>query len=557
MVRAFLSAMGVEVRGMHQAAYLLALFALLSQLLALVRDRLLAASFGAGPTLDVYYAAFRVPDLLFATVASLLSLYALLPVLSKLEEEGGGRTAAFLGRTLGMFFAAMAVIAGVLFVFAPALVSLLMPGINSPELVLLTRILLLQPILLGASNILASLTQLRHRFLLYSVSPLLYNVGIIIGIIVLYPRFGVAGLAWGVVLGALLHVGLQVPFYTRERAQAAAPMPLGEAWRKTRAVLALSLPRTAALGAGQLSLLALTFMASFLAAGSIAVFTFAFNLFSVPLAIIGVSYSVAAFPTLSRLHAAGEHSEFLRHIEAALRHMLFWTIPATVFVIVLRAQLVRTILGSGAFDWEATRLTAAALAIFVTALCAQSITLLVSRGYYAAGRTARPLLFATVSVAVSVCSAAFLVAAFHTSTFWRYFLESLLRVSDIPGTTVLVLALGFALGSIVQAVMGLYYFAHEFELPVAPLRRLVFESFTAAVIGGAVAYAVLAYLGTRLDINTAAGIVSQGAAAGIAGLVAVALTLALLRNRELIEAYGALRRRLISEPPAVEATDVA
>ena len=549
--------MGVEVRGMHQAAYLLALFALLSQLLALVRDRLLAASFGAGPTLDVYYAAFRIPDLLFATVASLLSLYALLPVLSKLEEEGGGRTAAFLGRTLGMFFAAMAVIAGVLFVFAPALVSLLMPGINSPELVLLTRILLLQPILLGASNILASLTQLRHRFLLYSVSPLLYNVGIIIGIIVLYPRFGVAGLAWGVVLGALLHVGLQVPFYTRERAQAAAPMPLGEAWRKTRAVLALSLPRTAALGAGQLSLLALTFMASFLAAGSIAVFTFAFNLFSVPLAIIGVSYSVAAFPTLSRLHAAGEHSEFLRHIEAALRHMLFWTIPATVFVIVLRAQLVRTILGSGAFDWEATRLTAAALAIFVTALCAQSITLLVSRGYYAAGRTARPLLFAAVSVAVSVCSAAFLVAAFHTSTFWRYFLESLLRVSDIPGTTVLVLALGFALGSIVQAVMGLYYFAHEFELPVAPLRRLVFESFTAAVIGGAVAYAVLAYLGTRLDINTAAGIVSQGAVAGIAGLVAVALTLALLRNRELIEAYGALRKRLVSEPPALEATDVA
>src|SRR3989344_5956461 len=550
MVRAFLSAMGVEVRGMHQAAYLLALFALLSQLLALVRDRLLAASFGAGPTLDVYYAAFRVPDLLFATVASLLSLYALLPVLSKLEEEGGGRTAAFIGRTLGMFFAAMAGIAGVLFVFAPALVSLLMPGINSPELVLLTRILLLQPILLGASNILASLTQLRHRFLLYSVSPLLYNVGIIIGIIALYPRLGVAGLAWGVVLGALMHVGLQVPFYTRERAKAAAPMPLGEAWRKTRAVLALSLPRTAALGAGQLSLLALTFMASFLAAGSIAVFTFAFNLFSVPLAIIGVSYSVAAFPTLSRLHAAGEHSELLRH-------MLFWTIPATVFVIVLRAQLVRTILGSGAFDWEATRLTAAALAIFVTALCAQSITLLMSRGYYAAGRTARPLLFAAVSVAVSVCSAAFLVAAFHTSTFWRYFLEALLRVSDIPGTTVLVLALGFALGSIVQAVMGLYYFAHEFELPVAPLRRLVFESFTASVIGGAVAYAVLAYLGTRLDINTAAGIVSQGAVAGIAGLVAVALTLALLRNRELIEAYGALRKRLVSEPPALDATDVA
>src|SRR3990167_5851723 len=94
---------------------------------------------------------------------------------------------------------------------------------------------------------------------------------------------------------------------------------------------------------GQISLLVLTAMASYLAPGSIAVFTFAFNLQAVPLAIIGVSYSVAAFPTLSRLHAAGESGEFMRHIEAALRHMLFWAIPATVFVIVLRAQLVRTI----------------------------------------------------------------------------------------------------------------------------------------------------------------------------------------------------------------------
>src|SRR3990167_5363230 len=215
MVRAFLSAMGVEVRGMHQAAYLLALFALLSQLLALVRDRLLAASFGAGPTLDVYYAAFRVPDLLFATVASLLSLYALLPVLSKLEQDGRG-SAGFLSRVLLLFFAAMAVCAAVLFVLAPYLAPLVAPGLNSSTLVTLMQILLLQPILLGASNIVASFTQLRHRFVLYSVSPLLYNVGIIFGIVVLYPRLGLAGLGWGVVAGAALHLLVQLPYFARE-----------------------------------------------------------------------------------------------------------------------------------------------------------------------------------------------------------------------------------------------------------------------------------------------------------------------------------------------------
>lgn len=539
---------------MHQAAYLLALFALLSQLLGLVRDRLLASSFGASQTLDIYYAAFRVPDLLFAAVASLLSLYALLPILSRLDTQAQGKSATFLSYTLLLFFAVMSAVSALLWYFAPVLVPLVAPGIGSADLVTLTRILLLQPILLGGSNIIASLTQLRHRFVLYAISPLLYNVGIIIGIVALYPRLGVEGLGWGVVLGAALHLAVQLPLFLGERG---GKMPFGETLRGVREVLALSIPRTLTLSAGQLTLLVLTALASFLSPGSIAVFMFAFNLQAVPLAIIGVSYSVAAFPTLSRLHAAGEKSEFLRHIEAALRHMLFWAIPATVFVIVLRAQLVRTILGAGAFDWDATRLTAAALALFVVSLCAQSITLLIARAYYAAGKTARPLYFAVLSVAVSLVSAVALVALFQGNAFWRDFLESILRVQDIAGTTVLMLALGYCLGALVQAAVALRYFARDYAMPLGGLRRLAFESFAAAVIGGAVAYGVLALLGNYIDINTAAGVVSEGILAGLLGLSVTVLVLALLRNRELVEAWAAFRKRLIETPPAVEATDVS
>lgn len=545
--------MNIEVRGMHQAAYLLALFALLSQLLALVRDRLLASSFGASHTLDVYYAAFRVPDLLFATVASLLSLYALLPILSRLEKEGRG-SVGFLSKILLVFFVAMSGLAAVLFVLAPYLAPLVAPGLAADHLVILMRILLLQPILLGASNILASLTQLRHRFVLYSISPLLYNLGIIFGIVWLYPHLGLPGLAWGVVIGAGLHVLIQAPFFASERGTS---MPFAEVFGHLREVLALSVPRTLALSMGQISLLVLTALASFLAPGSIAVFTFAFNLQAVPLAIIGVSYSVAAFPTLSRLHAAGERSEFARHIEAALRHMLFWAIPATILIIVLRAQLVRTILGAGAFDWEATRLTAAALALFVVSLCAQSVTMLIARAYYAAGVTLRPLLFALSSVLAAVVSAMLLTGLFHSSLMLRDFLESLLRVSGIPGTTVLMLALGYCIGALLQATVGLYYFSKDFAFPLANLRRLAFESFGAAVIGGAFAYSVLWFAGSRIDINTTAGVVSQGLLGGITGLLVTGGVLALLQNRELVETYGALRRRLVQEPPAVEATDVA
>ena len=133
----------------------------------------------------------------------------------------------------------------------------------------------------------------------------------------------------------------------------------------------------------------------------------------------------------------------------------------------------------------------------------------------------------------------------------------MLRVSDLAGTTVLMLALGYCLGSLAQAGLGLYFFSRDFSFPLGPLRRLSFESFTASVIGGAATYGALAYLGSRLNLDTAIGIVSQGALAGTLGLMVTAAMLALLKNRELVEAYGALHRRFIKEPPAVEATDVA
>ena len=558
-VRTFFSAALHESRGMHEAAYLLAAFAFLSQILALLRDRLLAHSFGAGETLDLYYAAFRIPDFLFAIIASLLSLYALLPVLSKLEREHEALMFSFLRRTLLVFFAAMGTVSAVAFLFAPQLVALAVPGFAAGEggdtLVLLARILLLQPIFLGASNILANVTQMRHRFLLYSVSPLLYNLGIISGVLFFYPSLGISGLAWGVVLGAALHVAVQVPFFFSHKVERALPserfLPtLGE-------VLRLSIPRTATLAAGQLTLLVLIALASLLSAGSISVFMFAWNLQAVPLTIIGVSYSVAAFPTLARLFAAGARSEFALHITGALRHIVFWSIPATVLVIVLRAHIVRAILGSGAFDWDATRLTAAALALFVLALVAQSVSLLIARAYYAAGNTIKPLLLAVLSVGVSVISSLALLSAFQSSALFRNFVESLLRVEDVSGSAVLMLALGYALGPLLQGVLGLFVFRRDFALSLS-LGRLVFQSFSAAVIGGLTCYATLALTGQWFDPDTLLGIATQGSLAGVLGLCSTGGMLALLKNNELREIWAALRGRMKdAEPVALEPSDIA
>lgn len=556
MVRSLLSVIGKEVRGMHEAAYLLAAFALGSQFLALIRDHLLARQFGASHTLDLYYAAFRIPDFLFATVASLLSLYALLPVLSRLEQESQSRMVAFLRQILWLFFVGMGAISLITFFLVPTLLHLIAPGLMSPDLVLLARILLLQPIFLGASNILASLTQMRSRFFLYSVSPLLYNLGIIFGIIFLYPKMGVAGLGWGVVLGAVCHLLVQLPYFASEKAE--KPLPARQLMREFFSVLGLSVPRTLALAAGQISLLALVSLASVLSAGSISIFMFAYNLQAVPLTIIGVSYSVAAFPTLARLHAAGNHAEFSRYIETALRHIFFWSIPATVFIIVLRAQLVRVILGAGAFDWGATRLTAAALALFILSLAAQSISLLIARGYYAAGNTRKPLYYGIIDVVVSIGSAAICVSLFRSSPFIRDFVESMLRVSDVPGTMVLMLAFGFALGSIAEFLVSYVYFLRDFKLSHIKLGRLVFQSFSASVIGGSATYVVLALTGTAGQVDTAIGLLLQGAVAGLLGVGISVFILSLLQNQELGEAIRALRHRFtrLSATP-LEATEIS
>jgi len=542
-----------ETRGMHEAAYLLAAFAFASQIIGLLRDRILAASFGAGHTLDLYYAAFRVPDFLFATIASLFSLYALLPILSRLEEERKGSMIPFLRDLTFIFVVGMTFVSLIAYALAPLLIPLIAPGLadaaSRADLILLVRILLLQPILLGISNTISSLTQLRHRFVLYSISPLLYNLGIIFGAVVLYPLWGIAGLGVGVVIGALFHMAVQLPFFFSEKGE--GKMELQRLLGLTREILTLSIPRTLALASNQISLLVIVALASFLAPGSIAIFNFSYNLQSVPLTIIGISYSVAAFPTFASLYAQGARDELARFAEAALRHIVFWSIPCTIFVIVLRAQIVRAVLGAGQFDWSATRLTAAALALFVLSLLAQSATFLISRAYYAIGNTKKPFYFGCADIAVSILSALAFLYVFQTEPFFKNFVESILRVNDIPGTSVLMLSLGYALGSIAEFLIGYFFFINDFAVSRGNFRRLFFESFAASVIGAAVSYVILSVTGQVGTINTTIGILTQGAVAGIAGISVAVFMLWLLKSKELQEVYGALRRKFADTPPVV------
>lgn len=548
MVTRVINLMYREVRGLHQAAYILAFFAIGSQMLALIRDRLLAHTFGAGVELDLYYAAFRMPDLMFVLFGSVLSVYVLLPFVSQADArteaapEHGGRDV--LSQMFTVFLAVYTLAALALFILAPSIVPQLFPGFSehADTITLLTRIMLLQPFFLGLSSLCGVVTQINHRFILYAVSPLIYNLGIILGVILFYPLIGLPGLALGVVVGAFGHLLVQWPL-VRGSALRFSIVPAIQ-WRVVRPVLLVALPRALTLSIHQISLLILASLASLMAAGSVAVFQFAFNLQSVPLAIVGMSYSVAAFPVLAQLASQNEMQRFVSHLTIAVRHIIFWSLPIIALIIVLRAQIVRVLLGTGSFDWSDTRLTAAVLAVLSVGLLAQALQLLLVRAFYAAGRTLVPFVLAAFGLLVTVASAVGASAFYQANPQFAAEVAALLRLSGVPGTEVLALGVGYTAGALVMASLLLGLAVRTFGLPLASLGRQCFEATFAALAAGVSAYATLAFIVDGVNQDTFLGILLQGLAGGVMGVIAAILVYRLLGSRELDEIYRSFHAKI-------------
>lgn len=545
MVNRVLRLLYREIRGLHQAAYILAFFALASQMLALVRDRILAHQFGAGIELDMYYAAFRIPDVLFVLFASVLSVYVLLPFVTKAEADSSGSGSQLLSQVFSLFLIVYSCVALVAFIAAPTLVATLFPGFvgdTHATVVTLVRVLLLQPLLLGLSSLCGVVTQLSHRFIVYAISPLVYNLGIIFGVAVLYPIFGLVGLVYGVVLGALGHVLVQVPLVYKNPITFRFVTKYD--WSAMCKVARIAIPRAVTLSLNQVLLLGLISLASVMTVGSVAVFQLAYNLQSVPLVIIGMSYSVAAFPTLADLIARQKQDIFNAYVLTALRHIIFWSVPVIVLVIVLRAQIVRVLLGSGSFGWEDTRLTAAVLGIFIITLTAQAILLLVLRAFYAGGNTRLPLLVTMVGVTCGALASWGLYQWYLVSAVFARSVADLLRLTDVTGTEVLMLPLGFGIGVLVEMTLMLYFLHRTYQLSYLALGRQCLHASLAATAGGLSAYSTLVFVVEGVNQETFIGIFMQGLSAGVMGVLGVILTYWVLGSRELSEISRSFRARI-------------
>ena len=535
-----------EISGLHEAAYLLGSFALASQVLALVRDRLFASTFGASRVLDIYYAAFRIPDFIFVSIASMVSVSVLVPFFIDKLKESEEKGKSFIDNSFSIFFVAIIAVSVVIFFLIPFIIPYVFPGFDSDpmrdHLISLSRIMLLSPIFLGISNFLASITQIYNRFFIYALSPLLYNLGIIFGVVFLYPTLGISGLGWGVAIGALLHFLIQVPFIRQKNLFPKFRLPLQ--FGLVKDLVFTSLPRTLALSANQISTFFLVGMASLMGAGSIAVFNFSWNLQSVPLSIVGASYASAAFPALSRFIAQGLKGKFLDDMVISVKHIIFWSLPIAALFVVLRAQIVRTILGSGNFSWSDTRLTAACLAIFILSVVPQSLLLIFVRGYYALGKTKKPLIINVVSSVVIVLLGYVFLRWYNEGGVFKGFLESLFKVENLSGSIVLVLPLAYTVGTTINAIWHWWSFHNEFKDFSRSVFKTLFASFSSAIIMSYVAHIFLDVFDNVFNINTFLGIFLQGFFAGIVGIAAGILVLIALENNEIKDVWKTLHHKI-------------
>ncbi|OGE87662.1 MAG: murein biosynthesis integral membrane protein MurJ [Candidatus Doudnabacteria bacterium RIFCSPLOWO2_02_FULL_49_13] len=484
-----------------QATVIIAVFSLLAKILGLVRDAVFSHQFGTSRLMDAYFAAFRLPDFIYNLLILGTFSVAFIPVFSeylfKDREQANKLASSIINATLLMMLGLTALA----FIFINPLTHAIAPGFSGESFDLtrlFTRIFLLSPLFLTLSSIVSSILNTHKRFALVASAPIVYNLSIIVGAIWLYPRWGPLGLALGVLLGAILHFGVQVPQIFRIGFHYTWGIVDSAGFRK---FWTLYWPRIFSMGTEQVTSLIVTIFGSFLGAGALAAFYYANNLQSVFLGIFAVSFAVAVFPLLSDLFNKEENRGFKDVLAKTSVQILFFIIPLSILTLVLRAQIVRLVLGFGQnthFTFADTKIVAEALGLFAVSLFAQALIPLFSRAFYAMHNTVTPVIIG------------FVVILFNIGT--TYYLTRHLGIAGM--------ALAYSMTSVIHLallVMDLHRRLgnlHDEYLTVNVLKIII-----ASLLGGIAAYVSLYVVADWVNMRTYWGVLIQGVSSGAAGIV--------------------------------------
>jgi putative peptidoglycan lipid II flippase len=448
---------------------------LISRLLGYVRFVIIGNSGLLAGELDTFFAAFRLPDLIFQLVAAGALSSALIPIVSALLA-GGEESHAWrvVSTVVNLMLIALAILAVGLFILAPVVMRAITPGFGPAQLevtVELTRTMLLAPIFLALGAVATSVLNSGGRFAAAALAPIVYNLVIIVAALTLVEPFGVEGLAIGVVAGSLGHLLVQLRplarlgFRYTPRIEGRDP--------QARKALQLMAPRAIGLGATQITFIVVTALATTVGVGALADFSFAFALLQIPLGIIGVPLGVVVLPTLSRDAAVGHEVSFATVLTRALRLLVYVMVPITALTVIVRQPVVEILFGGGRISQPDLDLIASTLGFFAIGLTAHALIAVLARGFYARQDTLTPVLAAIAAVAIN-CSLAIVLVE-------PYGLQGI--------------ALAIAAAAWIEALALLAVLHHRLQhFELRGLARVGIEALVGSVIAGAVAFAAGVWL---------------------------------------------------------------
>jgi putative peptidoglycan lipid II flippase len=445
-MRRVASAVAARLRAiLPKGAVLLSALTFTSYVMGLLRDRTFARTYGAGIELDAYNAALIVPELVLDVLVIAGLSAAFVPIFSRSLHERAEAATAFSRTVLTVAILLMAVADVILFIIAPLTAAWVVPGFGPAErelYVQLFRIMLITALIFAASFALGEMLVARQRFLGYGLAPVLYNLGIVLGAVVLSPIIGIYGAAVGTVIGALLHLTVRSLDIRRTDFRFRPQLAIRSA--TFTEYVRLSIPRAISQPIEPLVFLDFTAVASTFAAGSVSSVSFARNFQSVPVSLIGVAFSVAAFPVLSAAYAAGDRARFSSLVRTNLATITVLTVVAAVGLAIVAELAISLLLGGEAFDSDDVARTTLLLGAFAISVPLESATHLLARAIYATHNTILPVIASLVGLATTIAAASLLAEPVGLVALPLAFAAGMAAKVAVLGATVVVRTRGMA-----------------------------------------------------------------------------------------------------------------
>ncbi|MHC1716549.1 MAG: murein biosynthesis integral membrane protein MurJ [Candidatus Dojkabacteria bacterium] len=437
------------------SVYFVMALLLVTKILGFLKLRIIAQLFGVSHELDIFWAAFTIPDMLFMIIVAGSINAAIIPIFSDIFYKKGEETLnKFFNHLTILIISVCTIIAALFFIFTPQITTFLIDSstlqnvLNFSErvkendyhqFVYLTRIMMISPILLGTSTLVTGYLQVRKQFFVTSLAPLMYNLAMVAGplLFVVAMDMGVEGIAISAVVGSLLHFVIQIPlfrkFYAYKYSLSIKTFIESVKNRYVWKALKLAIPRTIAIFGEQMNVVVNTLISFSLAAGALSAYKFALSLHLFPINIIGSAVAQVALPNMAQ-HCDNKE-EFKKVLNNSIQLALYLVLPIVAVFIVLRFPIIRLAYGTGAFDWRGTILTAWCLALLAFSVVGQTLAQILLRAFYALKETWLPLLAISIGIVVNIALAYLLTNFFSHYYDWRPIIEQMyFQISNVNGS---------------------------------------------------------------------------------------------------------------------------